>query len=238
MTRKHKLVRKRQGKPLLRRRWKIIAGIAAVAVLAAVLVIVMSAAPDEEAPPVNAVLATVDGEEITADEVARLQQRMLRWDDIALEDDEVLEQLIVDRVLYQEAERRGYQPTLQETEREVRTALLNMGIPVEELHARLAEEGLSYMEYLEERRVQLAIAQLVDDAVEIPEITEEEAREYYQGYRELFIQMYPELEPLPYDEIRDTIISVLEEERRDEAVSLLVTQLRRQADIRYTQSQH
>lgn len=233
MARKRKPVNKRRLLGLARRQWLIIAGVAAVALLATVLILVTAGAPDDDEMPGDAVLATVDGEEITADEVARLQQRLLRWDEIVLEDDEALEQLIVDRVLYQEAERRGYHPTLQETEREVRMALLDMGIPVEELHARLAEEGLSYMEYLEERHIQLAIAQFVDDAVEIPEITEEEAREFYDSYRQLFSQLYPDLEPLPYDEVRDTAIAVLEEQRREEAVSLFIKGLRDNADIIY-----
>ena len=215
----------------------IIAGIAAVAVLATVLVLVTAGPPDDDAEPGNAVLATVNGDEITAEEVARVQQRMLRWDNVVVEKEEVLEQLIVERLLYREAIREGYEPTLQETEREVRMSMADTGMQVEELHARLAEEGLSYMEYLEERRVQLAIVRFVDDAVEVPDVTEEEAREFYEGYQEFFRQQYPDLEPLPYEEIRDTVISVLEEQTHEEAVSLFVAQLRKQADIQYVQSE-
>jgi len=222
---------------LTRRQWKIIAGIAAVAVLATVVVLMTAGAPDDDAAPGNLVLATVNGEEITAGEVARIQQRMLRWDNIVVEEEEVLEQLIVERLLYREAIREGYEPTLQETEREVRMAMADTGMQVEELHARLAEEGLPYLEYLEERRVQLAIVRFVDDAVEVPDVTEEEAREFYEGYQEFFRQQYPDLEPLPYEEIRDTVISVLEEQTHEEAVSLFVAQLRKQADIQYVQSE-
>lgn len=215
----------------------IIAGIAAVAVLATVLVLVTAGPPDDDAEPGNAVLATVNGDEITAEEVARVQQRMLRWDNVVVEKEEVLEQLIVERLLYREAIREGYEPTLQETEREVRMSMADTGMQVEELHARLAEEGLSYMEYLEERQVQLAIVRFVDDAVEVPDVTEEEAREFHEGYQEFFRQQYPDLEPLPYEEIRDTVISVLEEQTHEEAVSLFVAQLRKQADIQYVQSE-
>lgn len=237
MTRQRKPVRKRQVMSLTRRRWKIIAGIA-VAVLATVVVLLVTAgAPDDDATPGNFVLATVNGEEITAGEVARIQQRMLRWDNIVVEEEEVLEQLIVERVLYQEARRAGYQPTLEETEWEVRMAMTDTGMQVEELYARLAEEGLPYLEYLEERRVQLAIVRFVDDAVEVPDVTEEEAREFHEGYQEFFRQQYPDLEPLPYEEIRDTVISVLEEQAHEEAVSLFVAQLRKQADIQYVQSE-
>lgn len=218
---------------LTRRQWKIIAGIAAAAVLTTVVVLMTAGAPDDDAEPGNAVLATVNGEEITAEEVARIQQRMLRWDNVVVEKEEVLEQLIVERLLYREAIREGYEPTLQETEREVRMSMADTGMQVEELHARLAEEGLSYMEYLEERQVQLAIVRFVDDAVEVPDVTEEEAREFHEGYQEFFRQQYPDLEPLPYEEIRDTVISVLEEQRQEEAVSLFVAQLRKQADIQY-----
>ena len=233
MTRKRKPVKTRQVLRLTRRQWKIIAGIAAAAVLTTVVVLVTTGAPDDDMSPGNAVLATVNGEEITAEEVARIQQRMLRWDNVVVEKEEVLEQLIVERLLYREAIREGYEPTLQETEREVRGSMANTGMQVEELHARLAEEGLSYMEYLEERRVQLAIVMFVDDAVEVPDVTEEEAREFHEGYQEFFRQQYPDLEPLPYEEIRDTVISVLEEQRQEEAVSLFVAQLRKQADIQY-----
>ena len=218
---------------LTRRQWKIIAGIAAVAVLATVVVLMTAGAPDDDAAPGNLVLATVNGEEITAGEVARIQQRMLRWDNIVVEEEEVLEQLIVERVLYQEAKREGYEPTLEETEWEVRMAMTDTGMQVEELYARLAEEGLPYLEYLEERRVQLAIVMFVDDAVEVPEVTEEEVTEFYEYYKEYYGQLFPGEEPPPFEEMRDTVISVLEEQRQEEAVSLFVAQLRKQADIQY-----
>lgn len=231
MTRKRKSARKRQAMPSTRRQWKIIAGIAVMAVVATVAVLVSAGASDEVAPPDNRVLATVNGAEITADEVARIQQRVLRWDNVVVGKEEVLEQLIVERVLYQEAEREGYEPTLTETEWEVQMSMAETGMQVEELHARLAEEGLSYLEYLDERRVQLAIAMFIEDAVETPEITEEEARGFYEYYRDFYMELNPGDELPPFEEMQGYINAVLQEHKRDEAAHTLIAQLRAQADV-------
>lgn len=214
-----------------------VAGIAAVTVLATVLLLWAIEARDNDTPPDSSVLAIVNGEEITAQDVARLQGRVLRWDATWLETKEVLEQLIAEKLLYLEAAGEDYVPTLEEAETSLLMALADAGMPTEVLYARLDEEGLSYLGFLEDWRVQLAIASFLADEVEVPEVTEAEASEFYEGYKEFSWQQFPDREPPPFEDMRATVFFVLEAQKQQEAVALFIEELRERTDIQYVQSE-
>lgn len=218
------------------RRGKIAAGITAAAVLAIVLVLVLVAAPHNDAPPDTKVLVIVNGDEITEEDVAMVQLQMFHWDRRWVEADEVLEQLIAERLLFREAERKGYVPTMIETEVEVESRLMETGMPVEVFAAILEEEGFSYSDFLEHMQVQLAISNYIHATVEIAEVTEEEAREFYEYYSENYRERNPGEEPPPFDELESRIYAVLEETKLWQAMSAYVWELREEAEIVYTQS--
>lgn len=222
------------------RNWKVIAavaGIVAVAVVTAVLVLGNITARDDDTSPGSIVVAVVNGDEITAEEVASVQLAMFQYDGEWLDLEEVLEQLISQKLILREAELAGYSPTIEEAEMDLLVQLADMGIPVELFHAMLEEDGLSYDEFLEYRRVRLAIVTFLDDAVEVPEVTEEEVMQAYEAYKELYMETSPDEEPPSFDEVRSQVLSLLEERRREDAISVFMEELRSQADIQYMQSE-
>lgn len=210
----------------------LVAGTTAVVVLAVVLILTVFAAPDDNGAPGN-VLALVDGEEITAGDVASMQKTVFQWDGVWVEAEEVLEQLISQRLLFREAESRGYVPIDAEVELELIARLAVLGIPLEELYAMLEDTGLTYEEFLEHRKVQIAITALLDNEIEQPEVTEEEVMEAYEQYRELYMERFPGREPPSFEKIQSQIISMAEETKRQDAIFLYVKDLRDSADIVY-----
>ena len=210
----------------------LVAGTTAVVVLAVVLILTVFAAPDDNGAPGN-VLATVNGEAITAGDVASMQKTVFQWDGVWVEAEEVLEQLISQRLLFREADSRDYVPIDAEVELELLTRLALLRIPIEELYAMLEETGLSYEEFLEHRKVQLAITALLDNEIEQPEVTDEEVMEAYEEYRERYMERFAGKEPPPFEEIQSQITSMAEETKRQDAIFLYVNELRNSADIVY-----
>jgi hypothetical protein len=217
------------------RNWKfvaIIAGAVAIIALVVVLVLARSAPPDDNGVP-ETVLATVNGEAITTENVTSMQQIVFRWDGVWMEASQVLEQLISQTLLFREAERRDYVPNNDEVEIELITRLAILGIPLEELYAMLEDTGITYQEFLEYRKVQLAITALLDDEIEMPEVTEEEVMETYEQYREDYMERYDGREPPPFEEMQSLIVSMAQEAQRQDAIVAYVEEMRDKAEILY-----
>ena len=217
------------------RNWKsiaIIAGAVAIVALITVLVLAKSEPPDGNGPQ-ESVLATVNGEAITTEDVASMQRIVFQWDGVWTEASEVLEQLITQKLLFREAETRDYVPDDAEVEVEIITRLAILGIPIEELYTMLEDTGLTYQEFLENRKVQLAITALLDNEISTPEVTEEEIMETYEEYRESYAERFGGREPPPFEEIESLIISMAEEAKREDAVFAYVSEMRDSAEIIY-----
>lgn len=172
--------------------------IVAVAAVITALVVAVAAAPSSD------VLARVNGEEITRDEVYRMQVSYYwRYGD-DLSDSQALELLVLERLLYREAEREGHVPGDAETEYEWQTYL---EMTLEEIKGQLEMDGLSYDEYFEDFRTTLAILKLQIAVYDTFEVTEEEARELYQE----FLELGEDLEP--FEEERENLIAFIKHER-------------------------
>ncbi len=183
------------------RRWKLRGSlwvIVAVAAVITALVIAFAVAPRSD------VLARVNGEEITSDEVYRMQVSYYwRYGD-DLSDSEALELLILEKLLYREAEREGHVPGDAETEYEWQTYL---EMTEEEIRAQLEMDGLSYDEYFEDFRKTLAIMKLQIAVHDTFEVTEEEVGRLYQE----FLELGDDLEP--FEEMKEDLIAFIKHER-------------------------
>jgi len=220
------MLKKLESISLNRKKGKFIAGaavIVAAAVLTAALVLATIAAPGSE------VVARVNGEAITAGDVTKLRVKAFEFNRMQISEEEALEQLIAGTVLYQEAEQQGYAPTIDEAEQELEARVASSGRTMEDFEADLAKSGFSYEEYLQDFQRQLAINSYLDDAVQVPEVTELEARIFYEDYK----QQSPEAEHPPFEQLKSQIIALLEQEKRQEATSLLIEELKEKADIKY-----
>ncbi|MDX1481544.1 MAG: peptidylprolyl isomerase [Woeseiaceae bacterium] len=91
-------------------------------------------------------------------ERARAQNIQLPPRDILL--DQILEQLIVEEIQKQRADRIGIQISDQELNRVLANIAQQAGIPFNELPAKLAEDGIDYGVYRREMRTQLMLEQL------------------------------------------------------------------------------
>lgn len=220
------MLKKLESISLNRKKGKFIAGaavIVAAAVLTAALVLATIAAPGSE------VVARVNGEAITAGDVTKLRIKVYESYKMQISEEEALEQLIAETVLYQEAEQQGYAPTMDETEQELKARVASSGRTMEDLEADLAKSSFSYEEYLQDFQRQLAINSYLDDAVQVPEVTELEARVFYENYK----QESPEAELLPFEQLKSQIMALLEQQKQQEATSLLIEELKEKADIEY-----
>ena len=237
MTRKKKRIERAPRRTdrirLSRRQWKIAAAVMAMAIAAVVLIVSTTGAPDNGTEPVDRVVATLDGEEITESDVAEAQVVIFWAYNRYSGRHEALEHLIAERLLYREAEREGYSPTEDETWQELILSIALRGVTLEELEDRLEWENLSLEEYLEHFRRMLAINTFLEDTVEIPEITEEDIRQFYEGYVEHQREKYPGKDPPSLEEMKNNIIVVLERQKRQQAATDLIQQLREKADIQY-----
>lgn len=204
----------------------IVAGIA-VAVLAVVLILVLAGgeAPDNnDVIPGNGIAAVVNGSEITAAEVAAMRTRLYQTQGTWLELEQVLEQLIIERLLYGEAEQAGHVPTVEATERELLVRLALMGLIRDDLEETLEWQGLSYEEYLQRFQRDLAIDAYMSEAIEV---SEEEARQFYEDLKEAGDEL------APFEEMRSEILFFLTQEK----VVFLIEELRDKAEIEYRSSE-
>lgn len=207
---------------------RTIAVLVAVAVLLVVLALVIGAASDDDAAPGSMVVAVLNGQDITAEEVTRMQATVLREHNRWADKEEALEQVIVERLLYWEAEREGYVPTLEETEETMLKRLLLMGLTKEEFEEQLEAEALSWQEYLDVYRRHLAISRYLDDELDLPEVTEEQARRFYEEYR----QRSPE-DTRTFEEMEEEAYAGAEWFSRQTAVFALIQELKANAEIQY-----
>lgn len=160
--------------------WKVIAaiaGIVAVAVVVAVLILGTLAGPDN-------VLAILEGEQITEEDVAELRARQWEWYGFRMDEDEALEEIIADRLLYREAERQGHlPPTEEETERELQARLTAMNVTLESWRALLGFDDSDYAEYLRLYRRQLAVESYLETVIDVDKEDDEEL--FFEKVREL-----------------------------------------------------
>jgi len=224
------MLRKLDRINLNRKQGKLIAGVAvivAVAVLTAALLLMAIAPPGSEV----VVVAKVNGEAITSGDVTKLRVKVYEFLREQMSEEEALEQLIAWAVLYREAEQQGYAPTMDEAEQELEARVTSSGRTIEDLKAELANKSsFSYEEYLQDFQRQLAINSYLDDAVQVPEVTEEEAREWYKDY----IQQHPEAGNMTFEQRESEIMAFLKQEKRQEATSLVIEELKEKADIEYS----
>jgi peptidyl-prolyl cis-trans isomerase SurA len=196
----------------------------------------------------NDVVAQVNGESITLTEVEEAYQKMPAEYEGQLSKQDVLEALIDETILLQEAKNQGISMTLEETEDYIRTTLLagmNETEQEQQIQQIMQQEDISRDEFLESMRKQLITQQLLEEQVQDQNVTEEELRTFYdtivtefknnaeqRGLSESEIQQ--SLDELPaFEEIKENLRSQLLSSKIQEIRSGYVTELRKKAEIEY-----
>ena len=210
------------------RRWKFGGGvwvIVGVAALAVVLVLAIMMVPRAE------VAARVNGEKILAEDVEQMKEQYQQRG-MSITFDQALEQLIAKVLLLQAAEQQGHLITMEEADQKWQDQLAAANRTIEDFMAQLDLYGVSYDEYLEDYREHASIENYLTAAVPVDEVTEEEAREFYDDYA----QQHPDEELPSFEDAKSGIIQMLEQERRQDAqvaMQLLIEDLREKANVKY-----
>lgn len=152
-----------------------------------------STAPDT-APPVEKLLATVNGKAITTADFEEKYRRFARRANIPAETAKkhelkmgFLNKLIETTLLLQEAEVRGLTVTERELDQEI--VQLKEDYPKDTLDETLERIGLKLEEWKEERKEKLLIDKLIQREIDSAiQVSDDEVREYYNAHKEQFKQ--------------------------------------------------
>lgn len=183
-----------------------------------------------EMPPVDSnvtVLATVNGVEVTSDDVSAIQMAMLQHGQ-QVSDQDALEQLINQQVLVETVKDAGLLP-MEEIEALVMDSLAEQNVTLNDYKQQLAGEGYSYEQQLEGLQLQLSVQNFLESALKNADlnVSDEEARELYD-------QLANQSEDVPsFEEAKDQVKLVLQQRKQQEAVQSLSEQLREKIEIVY-----
>jgi len=194
-----------------------------IVIIGAVL-ITKALAPNQENVQSQDVVAIVNGQTITIQEVETVRQAL--GPQVAMfSEEDIIDQLVLQTLLLQEAETRGISVTRQQAEAEFDTLLLQQGISREEFAGLLAQQGQDLNVLLEEYRKNLMLEALSEELSAGP-VTEEEAIAFYEEYKKIAGGEIP-----PYEELREEIFSFLEQQQQAQALTELAEELESQAQI-------
>jgi hypothetical protein len=177
------------------------------------------------------VIATVNGEKITSEEVEAIQQLFVQQGQQISEED-ALEQVINQELISQEMKKGDYSISTEEAESIIKEQIAMQGASLEDYKQQLSQQGISYEEQLDSIKEELAVQKYLETQLEGEsfEVSEEETREFYEMYE----QQSPEEIP-SYDELEPEIIATLKQQKQQEAVNILIQELRGNAEIEYLQ---
>ena len=200
-------------------------GLAFLFVGVAILVLVLSAintlTNDATGPTISGQTeelraVTVNGETITPQEVEKRQLLFSALGASASLSD-VKDEMIREKVLLEEAQRRGVQTTREEVLEELELVISLSGVTLEELASDLEQVGSSYEDFIEYYQNSLTIIAMLDDELEGIEVTQEEVTEAAN-----FLGVNQEM-------AREQLIF----EKQDEVVQNLIEKLLQNAQIVY-----
>lgn len=168
------------------------------------------------------IVATVNGDQITRDEVETLEQQNQQMQGVTATLDELVEQLISSRVLLSILEDQGYQITKDDVE----NYYVEMGIQPEQLKTEVENMNMDYDDFLEQSKDELAFSQYLSEIQEDLEVTQEEVEVFYEEQRMVLDQ-----EGLTYEDVEEDLYNYILEEKSHEVLISDIEQEMHQADI-------
>ena len=183
----------------------------------------------EKITSTTGVLATVNGEEITSNQVMAIQQGSMQQGQQVSEEDAV-EQAIEEKLLKQEAKEEGYSFTNEEAEAEIEKQLTQQNATLEDYKNQLETQGVSYDKQLESLKENLAVQKYLQAKFEGKDfnVTEAEKKEFYGMYKQQSSEEVP-----PYEQVEPQIAAAVQQQKQQEAIDELVKELREDAEIEY-----
>ena len=183
-----------------------------------------------DSPTTGSVVATVNGEEITSDEVTDFVQQQQGQ----ISEENALEQLIIQTLLSQKAAQNGYNLTDEEVETELQNQLAGQNQTLQEYKQYLQQQGYTYEEILQNYKEQLTRQNYLDDAIENQgiNVTDEEAESdleenlLQQNQTLQEYKQYLQQQGYPYEQLLQNYKQQLKQQ-------IFIQSLREQANIQY-----
>lgn len=180
-------------------------------------------------PITSNVVATVNNEEIKSEDVSAIQQTLLQQGQQISEDD-ALEQAINQKVLEQKVQQENIVVTNEEAESVIEQQLAMQGATLDDYKQQIESAGVSYEAELESIKIQIATQNYLESQLEGQsfDVTEEEAQEFYEMYKSQSAEEVPS-----YAELQQQIIATLEQQKQQEAINIIIQELRTTANVEY-----
>ncbi|MFT4297650.1 MAG: hypothetical protein ACMXX5_00480 [Candidatus Woesearchaeota archaeon] len=172
-------------------------------------------------PELPEIVGVVNGREITREEVMDVQIQMM-MQGMQSDIEESISQVIIYKLLVEEAENRGIQFTNEEVEEliiEQEPYLTN----TDELREIIEMEGMDYQAFLDQQKNNLMVAALVDDEKDNIVIEEEQVIQFYEMQADALDQTY--------DEVAEDLRNFLKEQEASNMISMLANELMEEAVI-------
>ena len=177
----------------------------------------------------NTVVAVVNNEEITHAEISEMQQWAMQQG-YQISQEEAIEQMINQKLLYQVVRNEGYEVTTEEVEEMLEFELMLYGSSLEEYKQQLQMFGMSYEEQLELMKEDMAVQYYLEEKFgDSIEVTTEEVEEFYN----LYAMQSPEEDFPSLEEVEEEIEWMLMQQRQQDLMNVLIYELRENADIEY-----
>jgi hypothetical protein len=175
------------------------------------------------------VVAIVNGEEVMLEEVEDVRQMFLdQGQNISLE--VLVEQVINQKLILQEVLKGDYIISDEEAESIIEDKLSLQNVSLEDYKEKISAEGVSYEEWLDSFKQELATQEYLKNQFEGEafNVSLEDAQEFYEMYKE----NYPDDER-SFEELESLIILTLQQQKQQEAIGILIEDLRGRAEIEY-----
>jgi peptidyl-prolyl cis-trans isomerase SurA len=149
---------------------------------AASLLLLLLAVRPAPAEVVNRIVATVDGDPITAHEVRRYGEERrahgIGWD-------ELLEAVITDKILEKEIVARKITAKREDIDRYVESTMAKNKMNEQQFAAALKEQGMTVEQYRARIKSEMEKTQLLGQQLRgnAPEVTDEDVRKYYEAHK-------------------------------------------------------
>ncbi len=178
----------------------------------------------------NNVLAKVNGEKITSEEVLNVQKD-IGQQGREISEQQALEQVINQKLIDQRVEEEGYTISADEAETKIEEQLAAQDLTKEELKQQIENKGSTYEDQINILKENMAIQNYIDAQIDEDEldVTEEETKEFYENYSQ---QAGAEELP-PLEKIESQIVASLKQQKQQQAINILIEELRAESKIKY-----
>ncbi|HMB17495.1 MAG TPA: SurA N-terminal domain-containing protein [Candidatus Paceibacterota bacterium] len=171
-------------------------------------------------------VATVNGEKITQKEFDLTKQQLSSSQASQITEQQIVDQMVINELLVQEAKNEGFETTQEEVDEQYQSIITQAG-GQEVFNKSLEQLGVTEKYIKDDIEKQLLVQKFADKQRQENDfsVTEEEASTYYD-------QLSSQQEGVPpYEEVKEQIKSQLSQQKLNNFILNIASQLKEKADI-------